>query len=150
MGERVMKRFSLIAAAATLAAGAAYADGHASGDPAAGEETFSQCGTCHVVADGDNLIAGRGKTGPNLYGIVGRQAGTYEGFRYGKDLVAAGEAGLVWDEASFVEYAVDPRGFLQTFLDDKSARSRMAFKLRDGADDIWAYLVSVSPEPATN
>ena len=36
-----------------------------------------------------------GAPGPNLYGIIGRQAGTCTDFHYGPDLVAAVEAGLV-------------------------------------------------------
>ena len=71
------------------------ADGHA--DPAAGEAGFKKCQACHVVKDADgNVLAGKtGRIGPNLFGIVGRQAGTVEKFRYKKSIVAAGEAGLV-------------------------------------------------------
>ena len=136
-----MKYSSLIAAAALLAASAA----HAEGDAAAGEDAFRQCASCHVIADGDNVIAGRGKTGPNLFGLPGRTAGTYDDFRYGDSIVAAGEAGLTWDLEHFVEYMADPRSFLQSYLDDKGARSKMSFRLRSGAEDIWAYIESVSP-----
>ena len=59
-----------------------------------------------------------GRTGPNLYGVVGRQAGTQEDFdKYGDSIVAAGEAGLVWTEELIVEYAKDPKAFLQDYLD---------------------------------
>lgn len=140
----------VLTAAATLAAGAAFADGHASGDAAAGESAFRQCQSCHVVADADgNVLAGRAaKTGPNLYGLLGRTAGTVDGFRYGDDLVAAGEGGLVWDEASFVEYAQDPTAFLRATLDDNGARSKMTFKVRKEEDavNLWAFIVSLSPE----
>ena len=79
---------------------------------------------------------------------IGRQAGMVEDFKgYGDSLVAAGEAGLVWDEENFVKYAEDPKKFLAEYLDDKGARSKMSFKLRKGAEDVYAYLVSVSPEP---
>ncbi|QBF34233.1 cytochrome c family protein [Thalassococcus sp. S3] len=138
---------------AGLLAAPVFADGHASGDAAAGEKAFNKCKSCHmIVADDDTEIVKGGRTGPNLYGIVGRQAGTIEGFRYGDDLVAAGEAGLVWDEANFVEYVQDPRAFLRAYLDDSKARSKMSFKLRDGGADVYAYLASVGPaeEAATN
>ncbi len=145
-----MKAF-LMTAAATLVAGTAFAGGHASGDPDAGEAAFRQCQSCHVVADADgNVLAGRAaKTGPNLFGLPGRTAGTVEGFRYGKDLVAAGEGGLVWDEATFVAYTQDPTGFLRETLDNSKARSKMTFKLRKEEDavNLWAYIASVSPEP---
>lgn len=134
-----------------LLAAPAFADGHASGDAAAGEKAFNKCKSCHSIADADgNVIAKGGKTGPNLFGIPGSTAGAVEGFtRYKDAIVAAGEAGLVWDEAQFVEYSADPTKFLRTFLDDKKARSGMTFKLKSAEDaaNIWAYIVSVSPEP---
>lgn len=119
----------------------------ADGDAEAGAKEFNKCKSCHMIVadDGTEIVKG-GRTGPNLWGIVGRQAGTYPDFRYGDDLVAAGEAGLVWDEANFVEYAQDPRAFLRTYLDDNGARSKMTFKLNKGAEDVYAYLVSVGPE----
>jgi len=142
-----MKTLLTLTAAASLTAGAAFADGHASGDAAAGEAVFKQCASCHVIANGDDVLAGRGKTGPNLYGLLGRQAGSYEGFNYGDSIVALGEAGLEWNEADFLEYAADPRKFLQTKLDDRGARTKMSFRLRKGGEDVWAYIVSLGPEP---
>lgn len=137
-------------AAAVLLAGPALAESHASGDAAAGEDGFSKCQACHVVTDDEgNTLAGRnGRTGPNLYGLPGRAAGSVEDFRYSSSMVEAGEAGLSWDEDSFVAYVQDPTGFLRDHLDDAKARSKMSFKLRDEeeARNLWAYLVSVSPE----
>lgn len=141
-----MKSTLTLAAAAVFAAGAAYADGHASGDAEAGADVFKQCSSCHMIANGDEVLDGRGRTGPNLYGLVGRTAGTDEGFNYGDDLVAAGAAGLVWNEADFLAYVEDPRGFLQTYLDDRGARSKMSFKLRKGGEDVWAYLATFGAE----
>ncbi len=117
----------------------------AAGDAAKGEKDFNRCKSCHAITaeDGTNIVRG-GRTGPNLYGVIGRTAGTVDGFRYGKDLVAAGEAGLVWDEATFEAYVQDPRGFLVDYLDSNKARSKMAFKLKSGAEDVYAYLLSVS------
>lgn len=126
-----------------------FADGHATGDAEAGENVFKKCKACHSVIDAeDNVVVKGGKVGPNLYGVYTRKAGTVEGFKYGDDIIAAGEAGLEWNEADFVEYVSDPRNFLRAYLDDKKAKSGMAFKLRKEADraDVWAYLVSVGPE----
>ncbi|MGI9389356.1 MAG: c-type cytochrome [Boseongicola sp.] len=133
----------------------AFAESHSTGDAAAGEKAFSKCATCHVVADDDGqVLAGKSaKTGPNLYGIVGRQAGSVEGFRYGKSLVAAGEAGLVWDLETLASYSQDPKKFLREFLDDKKARSKMTFKVREEEDavNLAAFLASLGPEAeATN
>ena len=117
------------------------------GDPAEGEQAFRQCQTCHVVADADgNVLAGRAaKTGPNLYGVIGRQAGTAEDFAYSDELVAAGEAGLVWDEATIVEYLQDPTAFLRSHSGNSSARSKMTFRVRSEEDaaNLAAYIASL-------
>ena len=129
----------------------AFADSHIVGDVAAGETAFKKCTTCHVVMDDEGqVLAGKnGKTGPNLYGIIGRQAGTVEGFRYGKSIVEAGEAGLIWDFENFSSYSQDPKAFLREFLDDKGARSKMSYKVRKEEDavNIGAFLASFGPEP---
>ena len=139
----------MIRTLATLAAlgfaTTAFADGHSAGDAAAGEDVFKKCKACHMIADGENVIYKGGKSAPNLYGIIGRTAGTVEGFDYKPSIEAAGEAGLVWDEANLAEYVADPKKFLQTYLDDKGAKSGMSFKLRKGGEDVAAYLKSVGP-----
>ena len=136
----------LIAAAAmTLLAFPAFAESHGPGDAAAGEKGMKKCKSCHTVesADGEKILKG-GKTGPNLYGVAGRAAGSVEGFNYGDDIVAAGAAGLVWDAENFAAYTADPKGFLQSYLDNDGAKSKMTFKLKSGAEDIYAYLASVA------
>ena len=138
------------AAALTLLAAPAFADGHASGDAAAGQEQFErQCVSCHVVADADgNVLAGRAaKTGPNLYGLAGRLPGSVEGFRYGDALASLGEAlPDGWTEEAFVAYVQDPTTYLRETLEDRRARSKMAYKVRDEAQatDIFAYLATFS------
>ena len=146
-----MKTFKFAAALALVAA-PAFADGHApsgNGDVAAGEEQFNrQCVTCHVVADADgNVLAGRAaKTGPNLYGVPGGQKGAVEGFRYGDALVELGEAGGVWTEEAFVAYVQDPTGYLREALDNRRARGKMSYQVREEqqAIDIYAYLATLS------
>ena len=127
----------------------ATAPAFAEGDAAKGEAVFKQCQTCHVVADADGkVLAGKAsKTGPNLYGVVGRVAGTYPEFKYGESMVAAGAAGLVWDEAKFVAYVQDPQKFLKEELSDKSAKGKMAFKVKNAemAADVYAYIASLGP-----
>jgi cytochrome c len=65
----------ILAAFATAGlAGAARADG----DPAKGKAAFvRQCALCHTAEKG-----GDNRYGPNLFGIVGRKAGTVPGFSY--------------------------------------------------------------------
>lgn len=145
-----MKFVTVTALAMALFSAPAFADGHATGDAEAGEKVFKKCKSCHSIIDAEGeAIQKGGKTGPNLYGLYNRVAGTNEDFgkKYGKSLVAAGEAGLTWNEADFVAYTADPKKFLATYLDDKKARSKMSFKLKKEADsaNVWAYLVSVGP-----
>jgi cytochrome c len=138
-------KLSLITTAALISLSApAFA-----ADVAAGEKDFKKCKSCHeIVADDGTAIVKGGKTGPNLYGVIGRQAGSVEGFKYGETIVAAGEGGLVWDEENLVAYTADPKSFLADVTGDDKAKSKMTFKLAKGADNIAAYLASVAP--ATN
>ncbi|MEL6750760.1 MAG: cytochrome c family protein [Pseudomonadota bacterium] len=116
---------------------AAFADGHTAGDAAKGEKVFRRCQSCHMVGPD-----AKAKVGPALNGVIGRTAGSWEDYKYGDSLKAAGEAGLVWDEAEMFAYLEDPRAYLRAKLDDKSAKSKMAFKLRkeDQRADVIAYL----------
>lgn len=145
-----MKTTFYSVAIAALAVTPVLAESHASGDAGDGEKVFRQCQSCHVVVDdsGETLAGRNAKTGPNLYGIAGRTAGTVDGFGYSDAMVAAGEAGLVWDEANFVAYVQDPTGFLREYLDDSSARGAMSFKVRkeEDATNVYAYLASLGPE----
>jgi len=130
---------------AILAALGVASPAFAEGDVAKGEKLFKKCKACHMIVNGDDVIFKGGKTGPNLYGIIGRTAGTYENFKYGKSIVAAGEGGLVWDEELIAKYVVDPKAFLKEHLDDGGAKSSMSFRLKKGGEDVAAYLASVSP-----
>ena len=119
-----------------LLAGAAQAQ-----DPAAGEDDFKRCRSCHAIVDDDgNAIMKGGKTGPNLYGVIGRTVGTADGFKFGDGLVAAGEAGIVWDEENLAAYITDPNGWLAEVLGDSSAKSKMTYNHRKCAEDMAAYL----------
>jgi cytochrome c len=143
-----MKSFTIAAAFAVLSA-PAFADGHASttGDAAAGEEQFNrQCVACHVVQDAaGEILAGRNaKTGPNLYGIAGRTIGSVDGFRYGDSIVEVGEAGGAWTEENFVGYVQDPTGWLRETLENRRARGKMAYQVREEAQayDLYAFLAT--------
>ncbi|HKL06300.1 MAG TPA: cytochrome C [Roseovarius sp.] len=136
--------------AATAVATPVLADDHASGDAEAGEKTFRQCKACHMIADddGNNIVRG-GRVGPNLYGVVGRAAGSVEDFRYSGLLETAGEQGLEWDEESFVGYVQDPTGWLQDYTGE-DGRGKMSYQVRKEEDavNVWAYLASVGPDEA--
>jgi cytochrome c len=121
----------------------------ASGDAAAGEGAFRQCQSCHVVqnADGEVLAGRAARTGPNLYGVVGRTAGAVEDFRYSDIIVTAGEQGLVWDEADFVAYLLDPTGHLQE-VTGENGRGKMSYRVRQEEDavNLYAFLAQYGSE----
>lgn len=137
-----MKHFPTVLASAVMLASPLLAQGSAD----EGEKIFRQCRSCHMIAspDGEEIQKG-GKVGPNLYGVIGRTAGSQAEFaQYSDAMVDAGEAGLAWDEESFSAYVQDPTAFLREYLDDPSARGKMTFKLRNGMEDIYAYLATFS------
>ncbi len=139
-------------AAFILMATPVLAETHATGDAAAGADQFArQCTACHVVRspEGQTLAGRNAQTGPNLHGLAGRTIGAAEGYRYSEAMAALGATGAVWEEADFVAYVQNPTAWLRTALGDRTARGKMAYKVRDLQDavDIYAYLAALAPEP---
>lgn len=116
-----MVRKIAIVMAGLLAGGAA----HAAGDPEAGKKVFARCGACHNITDVN-------KIGPGLHGLIGRTAGTHEGFNYS----AANKAsGVVWTAETLDPYLKDPKGYMPG--------NKMAFaglKKDDERANVIAYL----------
>ncbi|WP_322893153.1 MULTISPECIES: cytochrome C [unclassified Yoonia] len=145
-----MKTFTIAAALAVLAVPAFAQDLTPTvGDAAAGEEQFNrQCVACHIVADdAGEVLAGRNaRTGPNQYGLVGGVIGSEPDFNYSDGLVALGEAGEVWNEENFVGYVQDPTGWIREKTEDRRARGRMAYQVRDEQEayDLYAFLATFS------
>lgn len=144
-------KLATLALSASLLAAPALAQ-EVIGNAEDGAKVFLKCQTCHTVTnEAGEVLAGKGaKTGPNLYGIAGRKAGSYPEFKYGASLVALGESGFVWDETDFIAYVSDPSKFLKEKLNDPKAKGNMSFKLPKQADaeNVWAYLYSLAPAPA--
>ncbi|HRK43414.1 MAG TPA: cytochrome C [Gemmobacter sp.] len=116
----------------------------AAGDAAKGEADFKKCKACHmIVADDGTEIQKGGKTGPNLYGVVGRQVAAVADFKYGESILAVGAKGVIWDEALLAAYMTDPGKWLKEQTGDAAAKSKMTFKLAKGSEDMAAYLASV-------
>ncbi|WP_411957590.1 c-type cytochrome [Paracoccus homiensis] len=117
------------------------------GDVATGEKEFRKCKACHMIEspEGESIVKG-GKTGPNLYGIIGSPAGAQEGFKYSDALIALNEADEVWTQEDLAAYITDPNAFVQEKTGDDSAKTKMTFKMRKNQADVAAYLASVSPE----
>lgn len=133
--------FAVAAAALTLAAPA-----FAEGDAEKGEKAFKKCKSCHTIVspEGEVVFKG-GKTGPNLYGVVGRVAGSAD-FKYGDGLKEANEAGFVWTEEAVAAYSQNAKGWLGD--NGFATKTKMTFKLKKGSEDVAAYLASVGPAPA--
>ena len=96
------------------------------GDAAKGEKVFRRCKACHYVDKEKN------KTGPHLVDIIGRAAGTVEGYKYSKAMAGSG---LVWDETTMAGFLTKPKKYLKG--------TKMAFVgLRKESDiaDVIAYL----------
>lgn len=95
-----MKRFALAAMATTLLACQAHAQ-----DAADGARLFKQrCGACHQIDSTRNAV------GPHLQGVIGRMAGTVEGFRYSPAMKGAG---ITWDAAQLDTYLTNPGGLVK-------------------------------------
>ncbi|GAB4511615.1 MAG: cytochrome c family protein [Roseibium sp.] len=127
-----MPKFSIVIAATAVLAltPSAYAQ---DGDAEAGAKVFRKCAACHNV---DNAKA---KVGPSLQGVIGRQPGTVEGFKYSKAMVAFGE-GKVWNAELLTEYLARPRDIVKG--------TRMAFaglKKDDDIANVIAYISQFSP-----
>ena len=119
-------------------------------DVAEGEKQFGKCKACHMIVapDGTEIVKGA-KTGPNLYGVIGRVAGSLEGFKYGAGIEELTAKGYVWTEADLAVYVQDPTKFLVEKTGDKKAKSKMMFKLKkeEDAKNVAAFLASLAPAP---
>jgi cytochrome c len=102
-------------------------------DAAAGEKTFAQCRACHQIGP-----TAKNGVGPHLNGLIGRKAGSVEGYNYSP---ANKNSGLTWDEATFREYIKDPKA--------KIPGTKMIYPgLKDDKriDDLLAYMKQFGPK----
>jgi cytochrome c len=95
-------------------------------DPDHGKRQFGQCRSCHSITEG-----GPNMTGPNLWGVFGRKAGTEPGYAYSDGLKAAG---WTWDAQRLDQWIKNPRAVIpdtkMTFIgikDDKTRADVIAF-----------------------
>jgi len=120
-------KFLAVALAGVLTAGAALADC----DLAEGEKQFKKCKACHKLEDGANGV------GPNLFGIVGRQVASVEGFKYSGAMTEFG-AGKVWDAELLDQFLAKPKDLV-----NGTKMSFAGFKKEDQREAVVCYLATV-------
>jgi cytochrome c len=142
-----MRTVALVVLAVGAVLGSAGLAEAQQGDAENGRKVFGKCMTCHRVGEGaKNLV------GPVLTGVIGRQAGTVEGFAYSPLNKASGENGLVWTEDQLFAYLANPNAFLKKFLTDKgkpqlaTGSTKMVFNLPNETErrDVIAFLKTFS------
>ena len=110
------------------------AHAHAEGDPAAGKLLYAtRCATCHSLEYNG--------VGPTHKGLIGRRAGTAQGYTYSNALK---NSSVVWEEATLSRWLTDPEKFIpgqKMFVSVPDAKERA---------DIVAYLLQAArPQPST-
>ena len=95
-----------------------------------GKALFSRCAACHTITKG-----GPNGIGPNLFGVVGRKAGTVKDFSYSAALKGSG---ITWNAANLDKWIEHPAALVPG--------NRMAFAgISDSGQrvDLIAYLATL-------
>ena len=95
-------------------------------DPVKGKKVFKKCVACHSLEEGKNKI------GPPLNNLLGRKAGSVDGYKYSK---AMKNSGVVWDEESLDKFITKPRKFIP-----KTKMSFRGIKKKSLRDDLISFL----------
>ena len=77
----------------------------AMGDLAHGEKIFKKCSACHMIAAG-----GKNMIGPNLWGVIGRTAGSVNDYKYSKAMVAYAKE---WSFEEMNSYLIKPQAYIK-------------------------------------
>lgn len=101
-----------------------------------GARQFAKCKSCHTIDKG-----GRNGTGPNLYGILGRNVAATDGFRYSGALT---NQGGVWDLALLDAWLASPKAAIPG-----NTMSFAGIRKPEQRADLIAYLNSFSDAPQT-
>ncbi len=98
----------------------------AAGDAKRGEQLYARCAACHAMA--------YDRVGPRHCGLLGRRAGSIQGFDYSK---AMRKSGIVWSAKTLDRFLADPMaavpGTTMTYAGIADGRERA---------DLVAYLGS--------
>ncbi|WP_167632272.1 c-type cytochrome [Mariprofundus ferrooxydans] len=107
-----------------------------------GHALAKKCQLCHTFDAGQ-----KAKFGPGLFGIVGKQAGKTESYKYGQALAAAT---FTWDQSNLADWVCNSGRAIKQLTGKHSARTKMPAQHACGQDaqDIVAYLASLKAQPA--
>jgi cytochrome c len=94
---RNARRSTFCGLTALLIATLTSVSAEAAGDAARGEALYRDCQACHAID--------KNQIGPMHRGVVGRTAGTVQGFDYSEALK---NAKIVWTEANLDKWLTDP------------------------------------------
>jgi len=94
----------------------------------------SKCKACHTFDQG-----GKHKTGPNLFAVMGRQAGSTDFKKYSQSLKAGD---WVWNDENMKSWVCDSKKTIKALTGDDHAKTRMGKQKKCGekADAIVAFL----------
>ncbi len=70
-----------------------------------GQKIFKKCSACHMIADG-----GKNMIGPNLWGVIGRKAGSVTDYKYSKAMVAYAKE---WTFEEMNSYLIKPQAYIK-------------------------------------
>ena|SRR5581483_5736722 len=128
MTTRTLTGFLVVGAA--LVAAPAFAQGDAHN----GETLFGQrCGSCHTVTPDMQ----HGFTGPNLFGVSDRAAGTVPGWDFSQALK---DSKIVWTDENLDKWLTDTTALVP------GAQMNLKVPSKAEREDIIAYLKSLKPK----
>ena len=107
-------------------------------DVAAGQAQSEKCASCHNFANG-----GPNGTGPNNWGVIGRQPGTKAGFAYSAAMTAFGQKVPKWDFDHLYMFLAGPQAYI-----DGTKMSFAGIKAPQDRINLIAWLRQQSSSPA--
>lgn len=125
--DMALKAFALALLAVPLLAGPGRAAEDSAGNAEKGKTVFNRaCAVCHSPEKG------KAKIGPSLFGVVGRQAGTVEGYSYSPAMKSFNQK---WTPEELDKYLANPQKVVPG--------TKMAYaglKSEEQRQDVIAYL----------